>query len=341
MNDIDAIIGATVYDIISRQLKDTGQSERPFFRVKNLRSEEAISFLQFWRRNDDKRLNAIKVVVAADTSDDFPTEFKADPQRSITYYRDNNEKGLIYLETKVESDAQGLKNIFSFSDSNFLDGHFDEKDYHVPKRIGEIAWEVIGGRSADFPQLIVSRICKVLYSLHPKPISISARRFVEFTFAVLKERSIIDQNLSPAETDSLVGQNLDKLNLFPDELWHKNPSDQSVKRRLELNGLHSELASSSNADMDTDRLIEQINKTHFRDKEGEELSAEDTLVWREKCINYCKEPIARNRTDLDYYIFEQLFAKDVKGVPLSQRIRSEIEDREPHRLEEFDKLINR
>ena len=338
MNDIDAIIGATVYDIISRHLKNTGQGERPFFRVKNLRNDEAISFLKVWSRNEDERLKAIKVVVAADTSDAFPSEFKADPQRSITYYRDNNEKGLIYLETKVESDAQGLKNIFSFSDSNFLDGHFDEKDYHVPTRIGKIAWEVIGGRSADFSELIMSRIIKVLNSLHPKPISISARRFVEFTFAIFKERLNTDQNLAPAETDSLVGRNLDKLNLFPDELWHKNPSVQSVKRRLELNGLHSELASSSSTDLDTDKLVEQINNTHFRDKEGGELSAEDISGWRVKCTNYCQEPIAGNRTGLDYYIFEQLFTKDVKGVPLSQRIRSEIEDQEPGRLEEFDKL---
>ncbi|GAA5119383.1 DNA translocase FtsK [Luteolibacter yonseiensis] len=339
MTDIDQVIGRITFDIVERHLKSTAENERPFFRIKNLRTTEALALLDVWNDIAGKRLKTMKVVVAADSPEGFPSEFRADPEKSITYYRDTNELGLIYIETKVESDAQGLKNIFSLSDANFLDGEFDEEDYVVAERMVELAWQVAGGQG-DFPLLLGKRICEVLKSLHPDQISISARRFISFALAVLRERQATIGVFSPEETDRLVGRHLPALNLFPDEHWrgNSNPSPTRMARRLGQNALHAELASSRSSDLDTDKLIEQIERTTFRPFNDGDFSASENDLWRSKCTRYCCAPDHENRVEIEYHIFEQLFGKDVKGLPLGDRIRGEIDSHAPERGREYDDL---
>lgn len=339
MKDIDQVIGKTTFYIVERHLKSSAENERPFFRVKNLRTTEVLALLNVWNESADKRLKSMTVVVAADSPGDFPSEFRADPEKSITYYRDNNEYGLIYVETKVESDAQGLKNIFSLSDANFLDGQFDEDNHTVAERMVELAWSVANGQG-NVPLLLAKRICEVLNALHPEQISISARRFVSFALEVIRERKAIDNVLSPEETDQLVGRHLPALNLFPDEHWRRgaNVSPSRIARRLGQNALHAELASGRSSDLDTDKLINQIARTTFRPFGDGEFSTSENDAWKSKCTSYCREPDHDTRIGIEYYIFEQLFGKDVKGLPLGDRIREELDSLAPERGGEYEAL---
>ena len=338
MNEVDIIIGSTVFDLISRQLNDIENHERPFFRVKNLRFNEAHAFIDRWSKLEDPRLALIKIIVASDSEGEFESRFKADTDKSITYYRDNNESGLVYIETKVESDAQGLKNIFSFSDSNFLDGHFDSSDYKVPIRMCELAWESLDGDIDEQPTLLFKRLVEVLNFLHPKPLSISARRFAKFVLEALRERKKSEQNFTATQTDNLIGKHLPELGLFPDEEWHAKANLSSVKRRLELNSLHAELAGSHSSDLDIPRLVDQIESVQFVDKDNNFFPPDINNEYRGKCINYCLDPSSKNRLLVDYYIFEQLFNKDRKGASLSERIKSDIEERDPSRVKAFEDL---
>ena len=108
----DRILAGAAFEIVSRSFLDDGSDHRSF-RLKNLTKDETLSFLTIWQEeSEEKGLQLVRLLVANDSHNDFPSEYRADPERSITYYRNNNDHGLVYVETKVESDEQGLKNIF-------------------------------------------------------------------------------------------------------------------------------------------------------------------------------------------------------------------------------------
>jgi S-DNA-T family DNA segregation ATPase FtsK/SpoIIIE len=335
----DRVIGETAFDIIERRVGSAPKEERPFFRVKNLTDGEALALIDKWvAETPGKRLGSMTLVVAADSSVAFPRQFRAEPERSITDYRNNNQTGLVYIETKVESDAQGLKSIFSLSDRNFLDGSFDDEGSRIAQRIVEKAWVVAGGNKVGPGVLISERIVQVLDYVHPKPLSISVRMFTTFAFAVVSEYHEIGGNLDSTEVNQLVGRNLLELGLFPDEDWRAGGTEPRIARTLELNSLRAELASSSNSDLDIDKMLEQVQAAQFKDSDGTEYPAPIQIKWRKLCSTYLENPSRDTRAQIPHRIFEQLFAKDVKGLQLGDRIENELQQTDPDRVAEFKNL---
>lgn len=332
----ERIIGAVAFDIIERRIGSAPPNERPFFRVKNLTDGEALALIQNWiAKAPGNRLESMTLVVAADSSEAFPEKFRSDPERSITDYRNKNKTGLVYIETKVESDAQGLKAIFTLSDRNFLDGSFDDEDSAIAQRIVEEAWVVASGNRCGPGALIGERIVQVLELVHPKPLSISVRMFTSFSLSVVTEYLETGGNLDPTEVDQLVGRNLVELGLFPDEGWRLGGTGSRIARTLELNSLRSELASSSTSDLDIDKMLEQVQSTIFKDIDGSEFPFADQIEWRKLCATYLESPNRLTRSKIPYRIFEQLFAKDVKGLQLGDRIENELQQSHTDRLVEF------
>jgi S-DNA-T family DNA segregation ATPase FtsK/SpoIIIE len=335
----DRIIGGASFGIIERRIGSAPADERPFFRVKNLTDGEALALIDKWiAETPGKRLESMTLVVAADSSEAFPEKFRSDPDRSITDYRNKNKTGLIYIETKVESDAQGLKAIFSLSDRNFLDGSFDDEDSRIAQRIVEGAWFVAGGDKSGPGALIAERIVQVLDHVHPKPLSVSVRMFTAFSLSVVTDYLETGGNLDPTEVDQLVGRNLVELGLFPDENWRSGGTGGRIARTLELNSLRAELASSSTSDLDIDKMLEQVQCTIFKNIDGNEYPNPEQVEWRNLCSTYLEGPNRRTRVKIPYRIFEQLFAKDVKGLQLGDRIENELQQSDPDRLDEFNDL---
>jgi energy-coupling factor transporter ATP-binding protein EcfA2 len=335
----DQVIGGTAFDIIERRVGSALEEERPFFRVKNLTDGEAVALIDTWiTETPGKRLSTMTLVVATDSSAAFPAQFRADPERSITDYRNNNQTGLVYIETKVESDAQGLKSIFSLSDRNFLDGSFDDEGSRIPQRIVEKAWVVAGGNKNGLGVLVAERIVQVLDHVHPKPLSISVRMFTTFALATVTEHLEVGGNLDSTEVDQLVGRNLLEFGLFPDEDWRAGGTDRRIARTLELNSLRAELASSSNSDLDIDKMLEQVQNARFKDPDGTEYSDTIQNKWRDLCAIYLENPSRDIRAQIPYRIFEQLFAKDVKGLQLGDRIENELQQTGSDRVAEFNDL---
>lgn len=339
LTNCDRVIGSTAFSIIEKKIGSAPTDERPFFRVKNLTDREALALIEKWSTQAlGKRLESMTLVVAADSSQAFPKKYKSDPDRSITDYRNKNETGLVYIETKVESDAQGLKSIFSLSDRNFLDGSFDDEGSRIAQRIVKEAWLVSGGNSSGPSPLLTERIVQVLDYLHPEPLSISVRMFTAFSLSVVTEYLVTGKSLDPTEVDQLVGRNLIELGLFPDENWRSCGTTARIARTLELNSLRAELASSSTSDLDIDKIIEQIRFTTFKDLDGKEYSVSEQIKWQKLCVDYLENPTRITRGNVPYRIFEQLFAKDLKGLQLGDRIKNEIEQSDPSRIAEFDGL---
>ena len=108
-------------------LKRDASAAHQCFRVKNLHADEVLQFVKWWPSAARAGgLEKVRLIVADSLNGAIPLAHVAEQGCSITHYRNNNPDGLVYIETSVQSDEQGLQNMFSLRDSNFLDGSFDE-----------------------------------------------------------------------------------------------------------------------------------------------------------------------------------------------------------------------
>ena len=335
---IDEIIGRVAFSIIKSKLGDSEKDERPFFRIKNVTVTEAEAFLSCWNENcGGTALEPMQVIVSSSFTGQVDDAFKADPEKSITWYRDNNECGLIYIETKVESDAQGLKSIFSLSDRDFLNGKFDEEGFHVPTEFVRTTWTLCGGSEKGVDSLFCQRLVEVLSLIHPAAITVPVRNYVAFVWNAVSERLTRD-NLTPDETDILVGNSLLELRMFPDPAWRRDSSDPRKRGRLKLNALHADLAATNSSDLDVDKLKEKITTTSFRDEEGDPFPDTENQEWRNLCTLYCSSPSQENRKKVPYPIFQQILQKIPAGLKLGDRIAMEISNVAPEREAEYESL---
>lgn len=338
MSGIESIIAGAAFEIVARSFTSRENSERNSFRLKNLTRGEALEFLRVWQhRSAERGLGPVRLLVASDSHDEFPQAFRADPEHSITYYRNNNEHGLVYIETKVESDEQGLKNIFTLRDVNFLDGTFDEDgEFLVPEEMVKQALSFTKSPNPDGNELLRDRLVEVLRGLNGAGMTVPVRKFAGFVLAAAENVVSGTGVYSPEETNALVGRCLTHLEMFPDEHWRENAG--RIARRLSLNLLRSELAASPSSDLDVEKTAQDCVRTKFLDELGTPYEPETQALWREECSGYCLDPTRARRNRIPYRIFEQVFGKDVKGLPLGQRVSEEFVDRAPQRKLEFDEL---
>ncbi len=338
MSDIEKILAGTAFEIVARSFSSDEDSDRNSFRLKNLTRGEALEFLRTWQEQSDSRgLERVRLLVASDSHEDFPSEFRADPDHSITYYRNNNEHGLVYIETKVESDEQGLKNLFTLRDVNFLDCTFDEDgEFLVPEEMVRQALRVAGSTNPQGNELLRDRLVEVLRELNAADMTVPVRKFAGFVSAAAHKVVSGSAVYSPEETNTLVGRCLVHLDMFPDEHWRQSAG--RVSRRLSLNLLRSELAASPSSDLDAEKTAQDCARTKFVDEQGEAYEPDVQVHWREECSSYCLAPSRQRREGIPYRIFEQVFSKDVKGLPLGQRVAEETMDSAPSRKPEFDEL---
>lgn len=338
-NKCDLVIAESVFRIIASSFGGGDGTAHNCFRVKNLRKEEILEFIGVWESEAATYgLNDVKVIIAGDSGQDYPAQYKAEKERSITWYRNNNENGLIYLETKTESDEQGLKNIFTLQDRNFLDGFFDDDEFNVPQTIVERCWHAADEKVSELPTLLPQRLIEVLDHLHPAKTQVPVRKFIKFALACCHAYRSNAESRTAEQQSELIGEYLVHLGLFPDEMWRTNDSEVRTSRRLELNLSYAELATTSNSDIEPEEVQRICQGLLLRDANGNEYSADEQKRWKLLCIDYSGHRDPKVRAQIPFRIFEQLFAKDVKGLQLGDRVEQEIESIDPGRLEEFYKL---
>lgn len=332
----DWLIGATAYQVIRQSFGSGGAGYKECFRVKNLTDAESMCLLAHWTEKKDRDdLSHIRVVVAADSSDLFPPPYRAAEGTTITSYR-NSKEPLLYIETKVESDEQGLQNLFTLRDVNFLDGSFDDEAFEVAGALVEEALELCSAGMHPAKDGLKERILKVLRGLQEHSIALPVRKFASFALAAADALSRQKGNMEASQLDSLIGNSLIHLDIFADDFWRTSASPSRISRRLGQNLLHAELANTQSADLDQDKLAEQCLTMKFRSADGQELSAAENEEWRRLCRVYCINPRREMREQIPYFIFEQLFSRDLKGLKLGERVREEIDQSDPSRIEEFD-----
>lgn len=335
---LNKVLEKTAFNIVSTHLLRDGGPKDKCFRIKNFTVEEAVIFTQIWQEKAiGQNLNAVALIVAGDLSDTIPIEFCADPNYTITYYRNNNlPNGLVYVETKVQSDEQGLKNMFTLHDSNFLDHSFsldnaDEK-FSVSQALIENAWHEVGGHGTA-PKLISERLLEVLSCLH----LISVRKYIKFVVGVLTEYLAKNRALSERDLNELIGEQLVLLNLFPDIFWHDYDDIKRIERRIYLNTNYSELVHGS-ADIDPKILCEKIENFQFKDEDNEPFNPVDNKKYVDLCLNFVKTLAGSFREQIPLFIFMQLFSPDIAGLKLGEKVQKEIAEKDSSRLSELTYL---
>ncbi len=329
---INKTLASTAYEIVLTQINLQKDAEHRFFRIKNFTEEEIIEFVNYWQSKNS--LGEVKLVVANNVNNLIPVEFIADDKKSITYYRNNNKTGLVYIETKIQSDEQGLQNIFTLHDSNFLDGSFDleyaGESFVVSEAIINNAWINIGG-SSKLSELLKNRILEVLHAIESFE-KVSLRNYTKFVINILSEYQKLSNALSDEAVNELVGRNLISLDCFPDEHWRVD--EKKSRRRLQLNRNYSDLVSGS-ADIDPDLLIEKISLFQFKDIDKNELDKNLNQDFRNFCTNFIKVQSTRTRQNIPFYIFEQLFLPDVSGLQLGERVFIDIQAADIDRVKDL------
>ena len=335
--ELNRLMSRTVIEIVREEFSQCMEGDRPSFRIKNLLMDEISDLLALWEEEvKGTRVENVRVVVSGDAIT-LPERFRADPERSITYYRNNNLNGLVYIETKVESDEQGLKNLYTLRDGNFLNGDFDRESGRVPELMVGLAWEVIEG-VGRLPEILKARLIEVLDFVHGRAISISIRKFARFVLEALYQYKLAGKAMSADEINSVVGECLIELDMFPDPIWHLDGRGARIESRLKMNVLHADLVKQGNVEIDPDKLGDQIEKFKFRDEGGEEYQSGDQGKWRNLCRSYANSPSPEGRQKIPYRIFEQLFTDQYKGISLGERVLLEIQENDSSRVDGYELL---
>ena len=332
---LSKVLEKTAFDIVSTHMMRDGGPQGKCFRIKNFTIEEAINFTKIWNDNVVKQhLKDVALIVAGEYSENIPIKFRADLGYTITRYRNINLKnGLIYVETKVQSDEQGLKNMFTLNDSNFLDNSFSIYDsddkFIVSKILIENCWQELGGHNS-VPHLISERLLEVLSCLH----LISVRKYIKFVIGVLKDYLAKNNALSGQEVNMLIGEKFVLLDFFPDQFWYEQGDIKKIDRRIYLNSNYSELVHGS-ADIDPKILCEKIENFQFKDENNHPLNQFENKKFITLCTGFVKTLESSFRSQIPLFIFVQLFSPDITGLKLGDKVQKEIREKDSARLSEL------
>ncbi|WP_258909113.1 FtsK/SpoIIIE domain-containing protein [Pseudomonas putida] len=335
------VIANTAFNIIYSAFTRNLGSLHQCFRLKNLQDDEICELVRLWDLHvPGSPMKDVRLVVARDEALEsrMPSSHIAAPGHSITYYRNHNDAGLVYLESKVQSDEQGLQNIFTLRDSNFLDGSFDEyagAEGGVAELMLVSAWRELNANNIKVPSLLRERALEVINLLHPGIEPVPVRRYAAFVSEVCRRWIDTDAPKDDISADGIVGKSLSQLEMFPDFSWRQGITEARVKRRLELNLRHAEL-SSGGSEIDPEDIIRLADNAQFSDENGNKLDPQLRARYADLCKKYAVAPTYLLRNAIPYTIFEQLFQKDSAGLKLGDRVRVEIEGADPSRLTEFD-----
>lgn len=328
----------SVIELISQAFQRNPGVAQKCFRIKNLQEDEIVALVNLWQSQSARLgLTSVQLIAAESLDGKIPVQYVAECDLSITYYRNNNKSGLVYLETRVQSDEQGLQNLFTLRDSNFLDGSFDEyagAGMTVADLILKKSWAILAGDDSQIPSLLLERASLVIGLVHPDIEPVPIRRFVAFASKVCSAWVGSRTPIDSIAADRIVGQCLWQLDMFPDKGWRDGGADARAKRRLELNSRHADLMSSG-AELAPEDVQKAAYATRFFGENSEQLTETEITRFAELCASYAAAPSKELRQQIPYSIFEQLFKRDTTGLKLGDRIRSEIEQVHPKRLPEL------
>ena len=337
----NSIIAKSCLEIIKRII-DQMQGNKGYVRLTHFLTEEMRYLLQEWPAfSQGSDLENFQVLIANNAHKDLPDEFRADPSNDITHYRnsvgeeESEYSGMLYIATDdsdspVAASQESLENIFTLQDIDLLNR---DRSYDGPAIIFDTAWEIVCGKNGAKPHdALRDRALEPLKHLR-EVSAISARAFADYALKVCTLRHNKGGNVDSEEIDQVIGQSFYKLGLFSDELWRSTVT--RTKRRLMLNAEHSQLNQISGIEIDVDKILEVVQTKVFRNLERNDFPGPEQTIWRKKCAAFIRQQNVTTRREIPYFVFQQIFERDSVGMPLGDRVESEIDGNDPARLPEF------
>ena len=335
----DQVLAGTVYDIVKNQFKHSSSLKNKSITIEQLRNVEILEFIKIWKeKSEADNLADKKVLITSDPESIFDREFVAPKDKPITWFRNNNESGLIYFETEQTSDSQSLKNGFKLSDTDILN---DERNGLGSSSIHWLfnkAYELSTDKRLIAPEMARRQIESVVKKLRNNENPPSLRPFIKFCVRVSQDVEIEARALSLSEINQIVGRNLKELELFSDDYWAEPKDENRIQRRLLLNSEYSQLYQISGQEIVAEEVIKKLEEIIFKDQQNLPFPETDQKIFRENCKNFCRSPFRSHRDKIPLFIFEQLFKKDTQGLKLGDKVLTEIQDRDENRVSELNSL---
>jgi DNA segregation ATPase FtsK/SpoIIIE, S-DNA-T family len=318
----------TVRHVFSGSAMDSQQEAGQLaVRMKNLQSDEIRSFLEIWEEQSAASgLAGVKVVIASDSGLDVEPKYLAHPDHSITYYRGNIDGGLLYLQTKIETDEQGLESLFTIQDRNYLDGSLDVSGvFSAEEELITLCWQAVSGNENPMPRKMPELLSFVRKALNSGGVPISVRMYTAFAVKVCNILlPLAEDGIDPAALSRSVGNGFSALGLFPDDQWS---GETAEVRRLLINFRFSDLMNASGVDLETEDLNALINKTQFKDPDGNDFQESENEDWRQLCRMFVAARTQDARDQIPFRIYAQIFLKNTivdPGMLLGERVDEEI-----------------
>lgn len=317
------ILAKTCIRIIQLHLQGDAEA-RKTLRLKNFSSEVCQEFVnEFTNKRTDPSFEGIELRVPFDAPIDCIDQYRIAKDETITSARnDASLKKLVYLETQEGSDSQSTKDFFTIRDSDLLtDSLYVNGSEDIIDTIVNISAIHI-----DFSSTLLSNLKDflrtIIKALSKEKIDISTPKFVGFVYSCVATLKNISDPMDKIALSRVVGSNFYQMELFNDEGWFEK--ENSISSRLKSNYLYSELAKSETQEMDVERELVNLQDTVFVDLNGEDFSPTEQERWKNLCRDYFTDPNFQLRSQIPYFIFNQIFRKQNKGVLLGDLIYKEI-----------------
>jgi S-DNA-T family DNA segregation ATPase FtsK/SpoIIIE len=337
--DLDIAVGRTVGTIVRREFANIDLSQGlPATMIAGFTAAEASAAVA---ELADCALPGLAepvdlVVSVNDALSDIPDRYRLDRSaRTMTWYRNNNTRGLVLIEVDAQGDQQGVVAMHTLTDADILDPQSAERTSRLTI-ITRTAWAV--AKSADVaepPQALIDTLSSVFDALATsRPLSL--RRWVAFCLAASFTLAELDRAVTSDEVELAVARALPHLGLFPDSLLFERGS--AVSRRLERNAAAAQLLTPQGKELREDELADLIDRFAPSNADGHEFDVAELESIRASMRAVRDNGGPEVTCGLEFSIWEQLFGIKAEKLGLGRQIRKVIEDHEPARLSEFDDL---
>jgi DNA segregation ATPase FtsK/SpoIIIE, S-DNA-T family len=332
-------IAAFVEDRIGRS--DLSAEEAPTIRLKGFLEGEIPSIVDALLANErltlpEHDVPPTVVVGRRGTLEGVDQVHLLSDERTLTWYRNHNEHGLIIIELDAQSDAQGLNFIDTLADNDVL--RDPDMRSHRLKTTTSLAWAGASETRSGVPDSVQSEIVALfdhLAAMSPPAIP-SLRRWVEFVGVVVGILATTGRAVSGPEVRSVLCSQLQHLRMFPDDMLYERPT--GVGRRLERNYHLAGLRSPQGRDVRIEDLESRIEEVELRAADGSPLPADALADVRSDMRRILGGGEVEAYSRVQLRLWEQLFERREPAVGLGEQIRDYLMDAHPARVAEYDGL---
>lgn len=317
------IIGRVLARRIEEELKRSATSGGPKLVVTSFREDEVTAALA---ELDGLVLAGAtaRVALVADVATEqstIPQRFLLEPDRSLTWHRNNSPAGLVLFVLAEASDRQGLGQLYRMTDRSLLErppgSTMDPASWLLDE-----AWNAAGPDGLEHPPEQLRIEAATVYQGVSRADPIALRLWTRYVVAVSRRLRGLQRAVTLDEVHEALGQELAALEMFPHrELF---ADVRRVERLLERNRHCSVGRDPKGKQVQDGFLEERIEGVRLSSPDGLDETAAATLKADMLAFASTLASAARRRIDFAYWSL--LFDNIVRREGLGSKVRRALEE---------------